>query len=226
MYPRVATEEAAMLFDQKSNPAAYKFYREVGYVCPSRQLRQDVGMGLAAAAFGVIAGAAAAMTLFPGPSSDLARSESALAMIPAGPVILPSPVRDSAPPTVLIAPRASAGVIERSRGGGIVKELPPAAPTRQTVEAAQEAPPPVQTPAQAVPAVISDRGMVQAGVPEQSRPVSRKRARTVNSSVRRHAREPDPRAAFATSPFGFQASPYPDHTRNVRRRELGGRWSW
>ena len=215
-----------MLFHQKSNPAAYKFHRELGYLCPSRQLRQDVGMGLAAAAFGIIAGVAGAMTLFPRPSSDLARSESALAMIPPGPVIPPSPVRDSAPPTVLIAPRAQAGVIERSRGDGIVKELPPAAPTRQTVEAAQEAPPPVQTPAQAVPAVTSDRGMVQAGVPEQSRPVSRKRARTVNSSVRRHAREPNPRAAFATSPFGFQANPYAGHTRNVRRRAWGGGWSW
>lgn len=207
-----------MLFRQKSNPPAYKFHPELGYPCPSRQLRQDARMGLAAAAFGIIAGVAGAMTLFPR-HSDLARSESPLAMIPSGPVIPPSPVRDSAPPTVLIAPRASAGVIERSRGGGIVKELPPAAPTRQTVEAAQEAPPPVQTPAQAVPAVTSDRGMVQAGVPEQSRPVSRKRARTVNSSVRRHAREPDPRAAFATSPYG-------DGTRNVRRREWGGGWSW
>jgi len=187
---------------QKSNPPAYEFHEELGYV----------RMGLAAAAFGIIAGVAGAMTLFP--SSDLARSESALAMIPPGPVIPPSPVRDFAqPPRPLIAPRAPAGATERtSRDGDIVKELPPAAPTRQTVEAAQEAPPPVQTPAQAVPAVTSDRGMVQAGVPEQSRPVSRKRARTVNSSVRRHAREPDPRAAFATSPYG-------DGTRNVRRRE-------
>ena len=98
-------------------------------------------------------------------------------------------------------------------------KLPPAAPTRQTVEVAQEAPPPVETPAQAVPAVTSDRGMVQASVPKQSRPVSRKRTKTVHSSVRRHAREPDPRAAFATSPYG-------DGTRNVRRRELGGGWSW
>jgi hypothetical protein len=215
-----------MLFHQKSNPAASKFHRELGYRCPSRQLRQDVGVGLAAAAFGIIAGLAGAVTLFPRPSSDLARSESALAMIPPGPVIPASPVRDSAPPTVLIAPRAQAGVIGRSRGGDIAKELPPAAPTRQTVEAAPAAPPPVQTPAQAVPAVTSDRGMVQAGVPGQSRPVSRKGARTVNSSVRRHAREPNPRAAFATSPVGFQADPYADHARNGRRRASGGDWSW
>ena len=207
-----------MLFHQKSNPPAYEVYPEVGYPYPSRQLRQDLRAGLAAAAFGLIAGVAGAMTLFPSPSSDLARSESALAMIPPGPVI-PSPVRDSAPPTrPLIAPRAPA--TERiSRGGGIVKELPPVAPARQTVEADQEAPPPVQTAAQAVPVVTSDRGMVQASVPKQSRPVSRKRTRTVNSSVRRHAREPDPRAAFATSPYG-------DGTRNVRRREWGGGWSW
>ena len=208
-----------MLFHQKSNPPAYESHQELGYLCPSRQLRQNVGVGLAAAAFGIIAGVAGAMTLFPSPGSDLARSGSPLAMIPSGPVI-PSPVRDSAPPNrPLIAPRAPAGATEQiAWGGDIVKELP-AAPTRQTVEAAQEAPPPVQAPAQAVPAVTSDRGMVQASVPKQSRPVSRKRTRAVNSSVRRHAREPDPRAAFATSRYG-------DGTRNVRRREWGGGWSW
>jgi hypothetical protein len=209
-----------MLFHQKSNPPAYEFHPELGCLSPSRQLRQNLRAELAAAAFGIIAGVAGALTLFPSPSSDLARSESALVMMPPGPVIPPSPVRDSAPLTVLIAPRAPAGATERiSRGGDIVKELPPAAPTRQTVEAAQEAPPPVQTPAQAVPAVTSDRGMIQASVPKQSRPVSRKRTRTANSSVRRHAREPDPRAAFAASPYG-------DGRHNVRRREWGGGWSW
>jgi len=184
------------------------------------ELARDVARArraeLAAAAFGIIAGVAGAMTLFPTPSSDLARSGYALAMIPPRPMIPPSPVRDSAPPTVLIAPRAPAGATER-RGGG-VKELPPAAPTRQTVEVvAQEAPPSVETPAQAVPAVTSDRGMVQASLPKQSRPVSSKKTRTVHSSVRRHT--PDPRAAFATSPYG-------DGTRNVRRRAWGGGWSW
>ena len=210
-----------MLFYQKSNPPKSEFPQELGYLCPSRQLRQNVRVWLAAAAFGIIAGVAGAMTLFPSPGNDLARSESPLAMIPPGPVIPPSPVRDSAPPArPLIAPRAPAGATERiSRGDDIVKQLPPASPTMHTVEAAQEAPPAVQTLAQAVPAVTSDRGMVQASVPKQSRPVSRKRTRTVNSSVRRHAREPDPRAAFATSPYG-------DGTRNVRRREWGGGWSW
>jgi hypothetical protein len=197
-----------MLFDQKSNQRAYEFHPELGYLCPS----------LAAAAFGIIAGVAGAMTLFPTSSSDLARSEYALAMIPPRQMIPPSPVTDSAPLTVLMAPRAPAGATER-RSAGTVQELPPAAPTRQTVEAAQEAPPAVETPAQAVPAVTSDRGMVHASVPKQSRPVSRKRTRTVHSSVRRHAREPDPRAAFATSPYG-------DGTRKVRRREWGGGWSW
>ena len=208
------------MFQQKSNPPTYEFHPELGYLFPSRQLRQDVRAELAAAAFGIIAGLAAAMTLFPSPSSGLARGEYALVMISPRPVIPHSPVRDSAPLTVLIAPRAPAGATERiSRGDGIVKELPPAAPTRQTVEVAQEAPPPVETPAQAVPAVTSDRGMIQASVPKQSRPVSRKRTRTVNSSVRRHAREPDPRAAFATSPNG-------DGTHNIRRRQWGGGWSW
>jgi hypothetical protein len=209
-----------MLFHQKSNPPAYEFHPERGYLCPSDQLRQNLRAELAAAAFGIIAGVAGAITLFPSPSNDLARSEYALAMIPPRPMISPRPVSDSAPPTVLNAPRAPAGATERnSRGDGIVKELPPTAPTRQTVEVAQGAPPPVQTPAQAVPGVTSDRGIVQASVPKQSRPVSRKSTRTVHSSVRRHAREHDPRAAFATSPHG-------DGTRNVRRREWGGGWSW
>ena len=209
-----------MSFHQKSNPPAYEFHPELGYLFPSRELWQDVRAEFAAAAFGIIAGVAGALTLFPSPSSDLARSEYALAMISPRPMIPPSPVTDSAPLTVLIAPRAPAGTTERiSRGDGIVKELPPAAPTRQTVEVAQEAPAPVETPAQAAPAVTSDRGMVQASLPKQSRPVSRKRTRTVHSSARRHAREPDPRAAFATSPYG-------DGTRKVRRREWGGGWSW
>jgi hypothetical protein len=205
---------------QKSNPPVYEFHPELGYLFPSRELWQDVRVELAAAAFGIIAGVAGAMTLFPRPSSDLGRSEYALVMMPPGPVIPPGPVTDSTPLTVLIAPWAPASAKERiSRGNGIVEELPAAAPTRQTVEAAQEAPPTVETPAQSVPAVTSDRGMVQASVPKQSRPASRKRTRTVNSSGRRHTREPDPRAAFATSPYG-------DGKRNVRRREWGGNWSW
>jgi hypothetical protein len=209
-----------MLLHHKSDPPTYEFRPRPVYLCPSLQLRQDVRMGLAAVAFGIIAGLTGAMTLFPSPSGDLAWSESALLMMPPGPVIPPGPVRESAPLTVLIAPRAPAGATERiSRGGDIVKELPPAAPTRQTVEAAQDAPPPVRTPAQAAPAVTSDRGMVQASVHKQSQPVSRKRTRTVNSSVRRHAREPDPRGAFATSPYN-------DGTHNVRRRKWGGSWSW
>jgi len=165
-----------MLLNQKSNPPTYEFHPDLGYPCPSRQLRQDVRMGLAAAAFGVIAGVAGAMTLFPSPSSDLARTESALAMIPPGSVIRPSPVKDSTPPPrPLIAPRAPARATEQiTWGGGIVKEMPPATPTRQTVEAAQEAPPPIHTPAQAVAAVSSDRGIVQASVLKHSRPVSRK----------------------------------------------------
>ena len=210
-----------MSFHQKSNPLAYEFHPELGYLFlfPSRELWQDVRAEFAAAAFGIIAGVAGALTLFLSPGGDLARSEYALAMISPRPMIPPSPVTDSAPLTVLIAPRASAGTTERiSRGDDIVKELPPAGPTRQKVEATQEAPPAVETPAQAVPAVTSDRGMVLASVPKQSRPASHKRTRTVNSS-RRHAREPDPRAAFATSPNG-------DGTHNVRRQEWHGGWSW
>ena len=54
-----------MLLQQKSNPPTYEFHPELGYLCPSRQLRQDLRAGLAAVAFGIIAGLAAAMTLFP-----------------------------------------------------------------------------------------------------------------------------------------------------------------
>ena len=64
-----------MLLQQKSNPPTYEFHPELGYLCPSRQLRQDLRAGLAAVAFGIIAGLAAAMTLFPSPSSGLARGE-------------------------------------------------------------------------------------------------------------------------------------------------------
>src|SRR5262249_32940011 len=98
------------------------------------------------------------------------------ATIPPGPVLPPSPVRDSAPPPrPVIAPRAPASATDRLiTGGGIVREMPPATPTRQTIEEAQEARPPIHTLAQAIPAVTSDRDRPQASVLQHSRPVSRK----------------------------------------------------
>lgn len=222
---RVAPEEAAMSSHQTFNPPAFEFHPELGYLCPSRQLRQNVRVGLAAAAFGIITGAAGAIVLLPRHGGDLARAETALAVAPPGPVRGSVPLTASSPSAAL--PAAPAGTAERAvSADGNVKQPPPAAPMSPVTGAANAAPPAVETPAVA-PAVTADRGTAAVSGSEQSGPVAKKKTKTGSSSARRRVRKPNPpAAAFATSPFGFQASPYSDGTRSGRRRDWGGGWSW
>src|SRR5882724_187452 len=78
-----APEEAAMTLHQKFGRPGYEFHPELGYLCPSRQLRQNVRVGLAAALFGIITGLGAALVLLPRHSDNIAWTEPALAAAPA-----------------------------------------------------------------------------------------------------------------------------------------------
>jgi hypothetical protein len=182
----------------------YEFHPELGYLCPSVQLRQNVRVGLAAAAFGLIAGVGGAMALFPKHSDDVARTEPVLAAAPSDSV-------------------SHSTTATRDSADGVVKPLSAAATIG--LEAANEAPPPVETPAQAAPVVTTDRTAAAKGG-EQARAVSSKRVKTTSSSARRRGREPAPLDSFATRPLGFQLSPFAYDTRSARRRDWGGGWSW
>lgn len=210
-----------MSLHQRLNQREYQFHPELGYLCPSPKLQQNVRVALAAAAFGIVTGVAAAMVLFPRHGGDLARAESALAVAP------PGPVSDSMPLTAsslsIAPPRGPPGTAERVSTDGVVKRLPPAASISPAVAAANAASPPIETPARAALVDTTDRGTAAVSEFEQSRPVASKRKKTVNSSVRRRAREPYPPAALATSPF---YSPFADGSRSGRRQDWGGGWSW
>jgi len=210
-----------MSLHQKLNQREYQFHPELGYLCPSPKLQQNVRVALAAAAFGIVTGVAAAMVLFPRHGGDLARAEAALAAAPPGPVSDSMPLTASSPSVA--PPRGPSGTAERVSTDGVVRRLPAAAPMSPAVAAANEASPPIETPARASPVVTTDGGTAAVSGSEQSRPVASKRKKTVYSSVRRRGREPHPPAAVATSPF---FSPFADGSRSGRRQDWGGGWSW
>jgi hypothetical protein len=214
-----AAKEAAMTVHQKFGPPAYEFHPELGYLCPSRQLRQNVRVGLAAAAFGLIAGVAATATLLPRHGSDLTPTEPALAATAKSigdttPLVAPS--------AAIISPRVPAGSVER----GAIKPPPPAAAAKLGTEptfSPNAAPPVVETPA--APVVTTDRGTAAVGASEPVRAGASKRTRTAHSVARRRYREPTPTDAFATSPFGLQTSRFADETRSGRSGRRSG-WGW
>src|SRR5262245_53350616 len=85
----------------------HEFHPELGYLCPSSQLRQNVRVGIAAAAFGVITGLAGAIALLPRHGADPARSEYLLAGAPSGPAGNLAPM--TAPsPSFALAPAGTA----------------------------------------------------------------------------------------------------------------------
>jgi hypothetical protein len=203
----------AMSLHQRLSLPAYEFHPELGYLCPSRQLRQNVRVGLTAAAFGIFAGVAGAVALLPRHGGDLTRVEPMLEVAPAG------PVADAPPPTASspsIAPLGvTSGRAERASTGGVVKQSA-AVPIGPTVGAANEPAPGIEPPARAAPVFNADRGTAAA----------RKKTRNANSSVRRRWREPHPPAAVATGPFGFQTDRFADDARSARRRDWGDQWRW
>jgi len=209
-----------MTVHQKFGPPAYEFHPELGYLCPSRQLRQNVRVGLAAAAFGLIAGAAATATLLPRHGNDLTPTEPALAAA-AGWAGDPTPL--ALPSTSVISPRAPSGSAERGSTGAAVKPPAPAAPTSPAAETANAPPAVVVTPA--APVATTDRGTAAVGASEPARAVPSKRTKTAHSVARRRWREPAPTDAFATSPFGLQTSRFADETRSGRSGRRSG-WGW
>jgi len=201
------------------------FHPELGYLCPSRQLRQNVRVGLAAAAFGLITGLGAALVLLPRHSDNIAWTEPALAAAPAESASHSTPVSGSGPSSLA----ATSDTAKRVPADGIVKRLPERATTSPGIGAANEAHPNVEIPARAAPLVTSDRTAAVRGT-EQGRSVSSKRVKTASSYPRRRAREAAPPASFANGPanrpVGFQLSPFAYDTRSGQRRDWGSGWSW
>jgi hypothetical protein len=198
-----------MTVHQRFGPPAYEFHPELGYLCPSRQLRQNVRVGLAAAAFGLVAGVAGAIMLLP--RHDLAQSEPMVAVAPVGQVKESTPLPASSPS--IASPIGSRGT-PASAGGisvdGVAKQQPPptapTVPTSPGVEAPNAAPAAVEAPA--APAV------------------ARKSTRIAHSVARRRAREPAPPNTFATSPFGFQTGRFAGEANSNRRQDWNGGWRW
>jgi hypothetical protein len=205
------------------SPPTREFHPELGYLCPSRQLRQNVRVGLAAAAFGIITGLAAAITLFPRHGADPARSEYLLAGTRAGPAgdLAPLPAADPSLPHA----GAPAGTGARVSTDAFHKQLAPAAPVTPPASTAIESSS-VQAPAQATPVTTTDRGVETVSGNEHVRPEAKKRAKRTKAAVRSRAREPYPTDAYAASPFSFETRRFSDGTRSARRRDWGGIWSW
>ena len=199
------------------------FHPELGYLCPSRQLRQNVRVGLAAAAFGLITGLSAALVLLPRHSDNNAWTVPALAAAPAESAS--RSVSGSGPSSLA----ATSDTAKRVPADGIVKQLPERATISPGIGAANEAHPNVEIPARAAPLVTSDRTAAVRGT-EQGRPVSRKRVKTASSYARQRAREAAPPDSFANRPanrpVGFQLSPFAYDTRSGQRRDWGAGWSW
>ena len=199
------------------------FHPELGYLCPSRQLRQNVRVGLAAAAFGLITGLSAALVLLPRHSDNIAWTEPALAAAPAESA--GHSVSGSGPSSLA----ATSDTAKRVPADGIVKQLPERATISPGIGAANEARPNVEIPARAAPLVTSDRTAAVRGT-EQGRPVSSKRVKTASSYARQRAREAAPPDSFANRPanrpVGFQLSPFAYDTRSGQRRDWGAGWSW
>jgi|SRR5215475_2950355 len=200
----------------------YQFHPELGYLCPSRQLWQNVRVGLAAAAFGLVAGLGAALALFPRHSNDVAWTEPALAAAATDSVSHSTVLPESGPSSLARTSDAA----RRIPADDVVKQSSQGAITSPGIGigAANEAPSPIETPVRAAPQATFDRTAARGA--EHGRAVSSRRVKTASSSARRRAREPTPTDSFANRPVGFQLSPFAYDTRFGRRRDWGGGWSW
>jgi hypothetical protein len=198
----------------------HEFHPELGYLCPSRQLRQNVRVGLAAAAFGIVTGLAGAIALLPRHATDPVRSEYLLTGAASGPAgdLAPFPA-----PSPSVAPAgAPAGTAARVSTSAAPKQPVPATPLAPAAGAGDELSAAVQAPAQAAPGTTTGRG--PATVSGHVR--TDKRAKRAKATARPRAREPDPFDAYAASPFRFETRRFSDDTRPARRRDWGGSWSW
>jgi hypothetical protein len=179
----------------------HEVHPEFGYLWPSHQLRQNVRVGLAAAAFGLITGLAGAMALFPRHSANAALTTPVLAVAPAGPASDLAPLPASSPS---VAPD---------------KQVAPATPLTRAAGTANEPSAAVQAPA--TPAVPTVRGMTTV---EHVRTETSKKTRRAKANTRPRGREPT--EAFAASPFSFETRRFSDDTRPTWRRDKGSSWFW
>jgi hypothetical protein len=197
----------------------HDFHPELGYLCPSPQLQQKVRVGLAAAAFGLVAGVGGALALLPR-HSDVTWTEPAIAAAATDSVSHSTRVTGSGPSSLA----RTSDTARRVSADGVVKQSAQGATTSPVIGAANEAPPTVEIPDRAAPVVTVDRTVAVRGA-ERGQAVSSKRVKTARSSVRRRPREPAPSDSFANRPIGFQLGPFANDTRSGRRRDWGG-WSW
>jgi len=181
----------------------YEYHPEFGYFWPSRQLRQNVRVGLAAAAFGLITGLAGAMALLPRHSASAAVTTPMLAVAPAG-----------ATSDLALLPASSPSIAPD-------KQLAPATPITRSAGAVNEPSAAVQSPA--IPAVPTVRGMTTV---EHVRTETSKKASRAKANARPRGREPYPADAFAASPFTFETRRFSDDARSTWRRDRGSSWSW
>jgi hypothetical protein len=200
----------------------HEFHPELGYLCPSHRLRQNVRVGLAAAAFGIITGLAAAVVLLPRHGPDPARSEYMLAGAPSGPAGDLAPLPPPSPSVAL----AGAPTAARVSTGASHKQLAPATPVTPTAGAGDELSAAVQVPARATPVATTDRGTAAVSGHEQVRAEANRRTKRTKANARPRAREPYPTDAFAASPFSFETRRFSDGTRSARRGDRGSSWSW
>jgi len=202
----------------------HEFHPELGYLCPSRQLRQNVRVGLAAAAFGIITGLAAAIVLLPRHGADPARSEYLLAGTPSGPAgELASRTTPSPSVALAVAPASTAARVSTDVSH---KQLAPAAPVTPPAGTANELSEVVQPPAQSTPVATTDRSTAAASGHERTRAEASKRTKRTRAAAHPRAREPYPTDAFAASPFRFETRRFSDDPRSARRRDWGSVWSW
>jgi hypothetical protein len=200
---------------------SYEFHPELGYLCPSRQLRQNVRVGLAAAAFGLIAGLGTALALLPRHSDNVAWTEPALAAAPSNSANPSTPLTDPRPSSLA----ATSDTAKRAATEGAIKPLPERVTKSPGIGVANEVTSPVEIPAQAAPLPGSDRTAAARGA-ESGRAVPSRRVKTASSSARRRAREHAPPDRFANRPVGFQLSPFAYDAPSGRRRGWSDGWSW
>ena len=180
-----------------------KFHPEFGYLWPSHQLRQNVRVGLAAAAFGLITGLAGAMALLPRHSASAALPAPSLAVAPAGPAS-----------DLALVPASSPSVVPD-------KQVAPATSITRAAGAANELSAAVQAPT--TPAVPAVRGTTTV---EHARTETSKKTRRAKANARPRGREPYPTEALAASPFSFETRRFSDDPRSTWRRDRGSSWSW
>jgi hypothetical protein len=194
---------------QSYNPPTREFHPELGYLCPSRQIRQNVRVGLAAAAFGLVAGLAAAVVLFPRhDASPPSLTTPALAVAPS------DTANDLAGP----ADQVSTDAPE--------KQLSSTAPITRAPAPTTEPSAAVQVPVQAAPPVSADRAPAAGSRPEHSRTAVSKRTRKAKATARLRGRETYPTEAYAATPFSFETRRFSNDTRSTRRRDRNIGWFW